>query len=65
MPRRSVGEFGYKLIGGHLYEDTRAGSRLHILSFCLDDPQQGPVVILPIIGVGAEKRPLDTAPEGV
>lgn len=51
-----MSKFGYKVIKGRLYEDTRAGSRLHILSFCLDDPQQGPVVTLPIISVGVLDR---------
>lgn len=41
----------YKVIRGKLYHDTRAGARLHILSFCLDDPRQGSVVTLPIIPV--------------
>ena len=41
----------YKLIRGKLFHDTRSGARLHILSFCLDHPQQGPVVTLPIIAV--------------
>lgn len=33
-----------------IYEDKR-GSRLSILSFCLNDPLQGPVVILPIFRI--------------
>jgi len=41
----------YKLIRGKLFQDTRAGARLHILSFCLDDPHQGPVITLPIVSV--------------
>jgi hypothetical protein len=33
-----------------IHEDNR-GSRTSILSFCLDDPEQGRVVVLPIFGV--------------
>jgi len=41
----------YRLLSGHLYYD-RAGNRSRILSFCLDDPEQGPVVIVPIFPIG-------------
>ncbi len=40
----------YRLIRGRLYRDA-CGSRVQILSFCLDDPDQGPVVELPIFMV--------------
>lgn len=41
---------GYHLRGGKLFE-SRRGSWKRILSFCLDDPDQGPVVTLPIVPV--------------
>lgn len=52
QPRpRPVRRDEYKVIRGKLFQDTRSGARLHILSFCLDDPLQGPVVTLPIVSV--------------
>ncbi len=38
----------YSLIGTKLFR-SRRGSWTHILDFCLDDPEQGPVVVLPIM----------------
>ncbi len=38
----------YYLRGGKLFENRR-GVESRILSFCLDDPRQGPVVMLPIL----------------
>lgn len=43
--------------GGEVYEDDRFGGRRRILSYCLDDPRQGPVVLLPIFPVGASEDP--------
>lgn len=40
----------YRLIKGRLCFDRAAG-RTRILSFCLDDPEQGPVVVIPIFPV--------------
>ena len=34
--------------GGKLFAYCR-GSEMRILSFCLDDPEQGPVVELPLV----------------
>ena len=42
----------YYLRGGHLFELDEYGTERRILSFCLSDPDQGPVVRLPIVGVG-------------
>ena len=38
----------YQVLGGGLFASYRGYWR-HILSFCLDDPEQGPVVMLPIV----------------
>ncbi len=40
----------YYAIRGQLYYDT-PGHRKHILDFCLDDPEQGAVVELPLCPV--------------
>ncbi len=34
--------------GGMLFAHCR-GAEMRILSFCIDDPEQGPVVMLPIV----------------
>lgn len=47
----------YRLIRGALYYDTRAGSRLRVTSFCVDDPEQGPIVTLPIVQLREEPAP--------
>ena len=36
---------------GALYCDT-PGKHVRILTLCLNDPEQGPVVLLPIVRVG-------------
>jgi hypothetical protein len=38
----------YSLVRSKLFE-SRRGSWTRILSFCIDDPDQGPVVVLPIM----------------
>ncbi len=43
--------YHYVLRNGMLFE-SGAGRWLRILSLCLDDPEQGPVVTLPIFSVG-------------
>lgn len=44
----------YRLVRGRLYFD-HSGGRTRVLSFCLDDPAQGPVVELPIFAVGGKR----------
>ncbi len=41
----------YRLINGRLYHDV-GGARYLIGSFCIDDEDQGVVVVLPIVSVG-------------
>lgn len=41
----------YKMLGGCLYLDSPGGQRSRVLSFCLDDPDQGPVVAVPIFNI--------------
>lgn len=55
---RSGSYEAYHVLRGRLFYSYR-GSWQRILSFCLDDPEQGSVVVLPIV------RPLTNAPHSI
>ncbi len=53
MPVAKLREFSrerYHIRGSKLFR-TRMGIEMRILSFCIDHPEQGPVVMLPMVAV--------------